>query len=174
MGKAENQNKAGDIMMIMTKEEITEVFKKLKSIQTAGAQDFQKQANLLNELQQSMGLNLPHTLGNTTHERVFNLTSGIHTYLQTNMILNACVSAENSSRTAKWSCKWAAPCGCEILQELPFDLTGEFEGVGLTLKKYDLGWIAEYEQGGEYEPVKEKAGESLAEVVGELYCWCKK
>ena len=36
------------------------------------------------------------------------ITQNIHTVLQSEMMLNACVSAETSSDLAKQSCKWAA------------------------------------------------------------------
>jgi len=36
------------------------------------------------------------------------ITKNIHTVLQTEMMLNACASAEASSDLAKRSCKWAA------------------------------------------------------------------
>jgi hypothetical protein len=95
-------------MDIMTNEEIAEFYQKLRAIQTTHGEDFQKQANSLFELQKSIGLNLPVVAGNPMQAEVLTLTSGIHNYLQTNMMLNACVSAEASSDLAKRSCKWAA------------------------------------------------------------------
>jgi hypothetical protein len=91
-------------MDIMTSEEMAEIFKKLKAIQTKDEPNFQKQVNSLYELQKSMGLNLPHMLSNSMQNKAFNIASGIHTYLQTNMMLNACVSAKESSELAKQSC----------------------------------------------------------------------
>ena len=91
----------------MTNEEITEVFKRLKDIQSRHSEDFQAQANSLYQLQQDMGLNLPHTLEYNMQKKVFNLTSGIHIFLQTNMMLNACVSAKESGELAKQSCSSA-------------------------------------------------------------------
>ncbi|MBW8000887.1 MAG: hypothetical protein FVQ80_02565 [Planctomycetes bacterium] len=45
----------------------------------------------------------------------YTLYHNIHTYLQSEMMCNACISAENSSKlakqacsSAKWSCIWAA------------------------------------------------------------------
>jgi len=99
----------------MTNEEIREVLQKLKDIQSTQGEDFQGQANSLYKLQQDMGLNLPHTLENSMQKKGFNMTSGIHTFLQTNMMLNACVSAKESCEFAKRSCFWAvvaAIAGC--------------------------------------------------------------
>ncbi len=99
----------------MTNEEITEIFRRLRTIQSTSGEDFQKQVNLLYKLQQDMGLSLPHTLERSMQKKVFNMTTGIHTFLQTNMMLNACVSARESAELAKqscglakWCCFWAA------------------------------------------------------------------
>jgi len=98
----------------MTNEEITKFFERLKTIQDTHGEDFQGQVNSLYQMQQDMGLNLPHTLEFNMQKKAFNLTSGIHTFLQSNMMLNACVSAKESGElakqscnSAKWSCFWA-------------------------------------------------------------------
>jgi len=96
----------------MTNKEIEDIEKKLKDIQN---KPFNEQLNSMNKLQKDIGLNLPHTLGNTTQKKIFYMVTGIRTFLESKMMLNACVFAEQSCKlvkqacgSAKWSCRWAA------------------------------------------------------------------
>jgi hypothetical protein len=50
------------------------------------------------------------------------LINNIHRALQTKMMLNACVSAEQSSTTAKWACIWAAVAAVSACISVIFSL----------------------------------------------------
>jgi uncharacterized protein YpuA (DUF1002 family) len=58
-------------------------FEELKNTQQN--KDFEKQLDLLVQLQRKMDLNFPHTLGNSVQQKVFNITTGIHNFLQRNL-----------------------------------------------------------------------------------------
>jgi len=53
-------------------------------------------------------LNAPAPAGTNIRESINTITQNIHIVLQTETMLNACVSAEQSSTTAKRACIWAA------------------------------------------------------------------
>jgi hypothetical protein len=53
-------------------------------------------------------LTAPAPVGLNIREKINAITQNIHIVLQTETMLNACVSAEQSSTTAKRACIWAA------------------------------------------------------------------
>jgi hypothetical protein len=82
----------------MTNKEIEKVEQKLCEIQ---AMPFDEQPGELLILGNKIGVNLPHTLGNVRQSQTILMTQAMHSFLQSKMMLNACVSANRS-------CFWAA------------------------------------------------------------------
>ncbi len=89
----------------MTNEEIENYEKELCRILKL---DFEEQPSELQKLGKMIGINLPHSPENTRQKQTIHMTQAAHSFFQTKMILNACVSAEESSKLAKWCCIWAA------------------------------------------------------------------
>ncbi len=74
-----------------------------------------EQPNRLNKWGQKNKIILPSGGSSTRQRQTFHMTQAAHSFLQSKMMLNACVSAEESSglakqacNSAKWSCRWAA------------------------------------------------------------------
>lgn len=81
------------------KNEDIEIEQKLSDI--SRLESFDDQLKKLVKLQEDLGIKLPHTMEYTIQKKIFHITTGIHTLLQSKMMLKACVSA-------KRSCRWAA------------------------------------------------------------------
>jgi len=100
----------------MTNQEIQQNKQKLHNIQTQPPDD--EQTKQIITLAEEIGASIPHWIvsGDSSSRNIINqISSNIHTVLQTESMLNACVSAEQScelakqsSITAKWACIWAA------------------------------------------------------------------
>ncbi len=84
----------------MKNEKIEEFERRLSDIQE---KPFDEQGNLLIALQKELKLALPDC-----DNRLYYKVQGIRSFLQTKLMLNACLAAEESSTIAKRSCKWAA------------------------------------------------------------------
>jgi hypothetical protein len=82
----------------MTNKEIKQAEKDLSAISKLS---FDDQPDKLLELGRKIGINPPHNPNNQRQGQVIYMTQAINSFLQTKMMLNACVSA-------KWSCFWAA------------------------------------------------------------------
>ncbi|MHC4105628.1 MAG: hypothetical protein ACYSR9_11855 [Planctomycetota bacterium] len=82
----------------MTNEEIKNIEKSLQDI--VKLTEDKKQTELMKVMADN-NIFLPSTQHMGSSEFVNDLFNNIHTFLQTKMMLNACVSA-------KWSCRWAA------------------------------------------------------------------
>ena len=82
----------------MTNREIKKAEKDLSDILRL---NFDEQPNKLIELGRNIGINPPHNPDNYRQGQVIYMTQAINSFLQSKMMLNACV-------LAKWSCFWAA------------------------------------------------------------------
>lgn len=76
--------------------------------------DFGEQPNKLQKLGKTIGINLPYSPNEHRQRQVIHMAQAAHSFFQTKMMLNACVSSEESSelanqacKSAKWSCFWA-------------------------------------------------------------------
>lgn len=93
----------------MTNEEINNIKQKVKEIQRSHPSGEQLQQ--IEDIAKCIGASLPenlHTNDPLSRKNINYIATNIHIVLQTEMMLNACVSAEKSSELAKRSCHWAA------------------------------------------------------------------
>lgn len=96
----------------MTNNELENFEKQLCEI---SALPIDKQPKKLQEWGETIGVNLIHTPRSVDQKSTIHMVQAAHSFLQTKMMLNACVSAKESGELAKqscnlakWSCIWAA------------------------------------------------------------------
>lgn len=88
----------------MTNKEIAAYEKRVADIQ---GKPFQEQLNLINALQKELQLTMPRTAG-TVEGKCMEMLAGLRSFLNTKLMLNACISSDESSNLAKHACRWAA------------------------------------------------------------------
>jgi hypothetical protein len=91
----------------MTNREIEKSKQELCDIQRIS--DIKKKWEKLKVLAEKINAPIPPGLHEVfTIDSINEITRNIHDSLQTEMMLSACISAEQSSIKAKWACIWAA------------------------------------------------------------------
>lgn len=91
----------------MTNKEIEKAKQKLNEIMNKKCSNNERW-NQLVTLAQEINAPVPTGFQQNPIDSINAINRNIHTVLQTEMMLNACVSAETSSDLAKRSCRWAA------------------------------------------------------------------
>jgi cytochrome bd-type quinol oxidase subunit 2 len=93
----------------MTDRKIEEIKQEVHEIQSASPN--KEQVTLIENIAKEIGASIPEwrlTHDSTNIQTINFIAKSIHTVLQTEMMLNACLSAKESNELAKRSCRWAA------------------------------------------------------------------